>query len=235
MSQQIQYCTSSDGVQLAYSTIGKGTPIVRASHWLTHLEYDLKNPVSRHMLLGLAHRHSFVRYDARGTELSQREVAEISFERWVSDLECVVDALSLERFALVGVSQGAPISIQYTVNHPERVSHLIICGGFARGMLHTGNLEKQKQSLELVRTLIRKGWGSDQETYRQWFTSHLIPQGTVEQNHSFNELERISATPKMAERFLSEVANIDVFDQLPKVKVPTLPLRPRNRGPHPGS
>jgi pimeloyl-ACP methyl ester carboxylesterase len=143
MDQQIQYCKSADGVQLAYSTIGKGTAIVRASHWLTHLEYDLKSPVLRHMVLGLAHRHSYVRYDARGTGLSQRDVAEISFERWVSDLECVVDALSLERFALLGVSQGAPISIQYAVRHPERVAHLIICGGWARGILHTGNLEKQ--------------------------------------------------------------------------------------------
>jgi pimeloyl-ACP methyl ester carboxylesterase len=228
MDQQIQYCKSADGVQLAYSAIGKGTPIVRASHWLTHLEYDLKSPVSGHMLLGLAHRHSYVRYDARGTGLSQRDVAEISFERWVSDLECVVDALSLERFALLGVSQGAPISIQYAVRHPERVSHLIICGGFARGILHTGTLEKQKQALELNRALTRKGWGSDQEMYRQWFTSHLIPAGTVEQQHSFNELERISATPEMAERLLCELANINVLDQLPKVKTPTLVLHCRN-------
>jgi pimeloyl-ACP methyl ester carboxylesterase len=228
MDQQIQYCTSADGVQLAYSTIGKGTPIVRASHWLTHLEYDLKSPVSGLMFLDLAHRHSYVRYDARGTGLSQRDVEDISFERWVSDLECVVDTLSLERFALLGVSQGAPISIQYAVRHPERVSHLIIFAGFARGILHTGTLEKQKRSLELSRALIRNGWGSSQEAYRRQITSRLSPAGTVEQHHSFNELERISATPEMAERFVCEIANINVVDQLPKVKAPTLVLHCRN-------
>jgi len=110
--QETQYCTTSDDVRLAYSVIGKGTPIVRASHWLSHLEYDLKYPVYRHLILGLAHRHSLIRYDGRGIGLSQRQVTEFSFERWISDLECVVDALSLKRFVLFGMSQGAPISIE---------------------------------------------------------------------------------------------------------------------------
>ena len=112
MHQEIQYCTTSDDVRLAYSVIGKGTPIVRASHWLSHLEYGLKYPVYRHLILGLAHRHSLIRYDGRGIGLSQREVTEFSFERWISDLECVVDALSLKPFVLFGMSQGAPISIE---------------------------------------------------------------------------------------------------------------------------
>jgi len=155
--QEIQYCTTSDDVRLAYSVIGKGTPIVRASHWLSHLEYDLKYPVYRHLILGLAHRHSVVRYDGRGMGLSQRQVTEISFERWISDLECVVDALSLKRFVLFGMSQGAPISIQYAVRHPERVTHLIICGGFARGFLHRDDVDHEKRSLELSRALIRQG------------------------------------------------------------------------------
>jgi pimeloyl-ACP methyl ester carboxylesterase len=124
--QEIQYCTTSDDVRLAYSVIGKGTPIVRACQWLTHLEYDLKYPVYRHLILGLAHRHSVIRYDGRGIGLSQRQVTEFSFERWICDLECVVDALSLQRFVLFGMSQGAPISIQYAVRHPERATHLII-------------------------------------------------------------------------------------------------------------
>ena len=176
MHQEIQYCTTSDGVRLAYSVIGKGTPIVRASHWLSHLEYDLKYPLFRHLILGLAHRHSVIRYDTRGIGLSQRQVTEISFERWVGDLECVVDALSLQRFMLFGLSQGASISIQYAVRHPERVSHLIIYGGFARGFLHRDDVDHEKQKLELSRALVRQGWGSDKEAYRQWFTSQFIPE-----------------------------------------------------------
>lgn len=226
--QEIQYCTTSDDVRLAYSVIGKGTPIVRACQWLTHLEYDLKYPVYRHLILGLAHRHSVIRYDGRGIGLSQRQVTEFSFERWICDLECVVDALSLQRFVLFGMSQGAPISIQYAVRHPERVTHLIICGGFARGFLHRDDVDHEKQSLELSRALIRQGWGSDKEAYRQWFTSHLIPEATAEQSRCFNEAEHASATPEMAEKFLDVVADIDVVGLLPNVKMPTLILHCRD-------
>jgi pimeloyl-ACP methyl ester carboxylesterase len=160
--------------------------------------------------------------------LSQRQVTGISFERWISDLECVVDALSLERFVLFGMSQGAPISIQYAVRHPERVTHLIICGGFARGFLHRDDVDHEKQSLELSRALIRQGWGSDKEAYRQWFTSQFIPDATAEQSRRFNEAEHASATPEMAEKFLDVVADIDVVGLLQNVKIPTLILHCRH-------
>jgi alpha-beta hydrolase superfamily lysophospholipase len=113
VKQHIQYATSSDGVRIAYAVMGQGTPVVRASHWLTHLEYELDSPVWRHLILGMASRHQFIRYDGRGTGLSQRDGVDISMDRWVSDLECIVDSLSLERFILLGVSQGGAISIQY--------------------------------------------------------------------------------------------------------------------------
>jgi len=123
VDQQIRYVTSSDGVRIAYAVMGKGTPVVRASHWLTHLEYELNSPVWRHLILGMASRHTLVRYDGRGTGLSQRDV--VSLDRWVDDLAYIVDCLSLERFVLLGVSQGGAISIKYAARHPERVSHLI--------------------------------------------------------------------------------------------------------------
>ena len=224
MHQHIEYCTSADGVRLAYSVTGVGSPIVRTSHWLTHLEYDLKSPVTRHMVLGLSQRHAFVRYDARGEGLSQRDVSEISFERWVTDLEAIVDRLDLKRLALFGMSQGAPLAIEYAVRHPERVSHLILCGGYARGLLHRGDPERQKKILELSRGLVREGWGSDEEAYRQWFTSQFIPEATAEQSHWFNELERISATQEVAERHVVAAAEINVADRLAKIRAPTLVL-----------
>jgi pimeloyl-ACP methyl ester carboxylesterase len=227
MDQQIQYCTTPDGVRLAYSVTGKGSPIVRPSHWLTHLEYDLKSPVWRHLVLGLSQRHSFVRYDARGEGMSQRDVTDISFERWVSDLETVVDKLALTKIVLLGISQSASVAIAYAARHPDRVSHLILYGGFARGFLYQGDMEKQKQLLELSRTLVREGWGSDQDTYRQWFTSQFIPGGTAEQARWFNELERVCATPEVAERHLVASAEINLVDLLPKIKVPTLVLHCR--------
>lgn len=227
MDQQIQYCMTPDGVRLAFSVTGKGSPIVRPSHWLTHLEYDLKSPVWQHLVLGLSQRHSLVRFDARGEGMSQRDVADISFERWVSDLETVVDKLALEKFVLFGVSQSASVAIAYAARHPERLSHLILYGGFARGFLHQGDAEKQKHLLELNQTMVREGWGSDNDTYRQWFTSHFIPDGTAEQSRWFNELERVSATPEIAEKHLVASAEINVADLLPKNSVPTLVLHCR--------
>jgi pimeloyl-ACP methyl ester carboxylesterase len=233
MDQQIQYCMTPDGVRLAFSVTGKGSPIVRPSHWLTHLEYDLKSPVWRHLVLGLSQRHALVRFDARGEGMSQRDVTDISFERWVKDLETVVDKLSLEKFTLFGVSQSASVAIAYAARHPERLSHLILYGGFARGFLHQGNPEKQKQLLELNRIMVREGWGSDHDTYRQWFTSQFIPGGTAEQARWFNELERMSATPEMAEKHLVASAGINLVDLLQKISVPTLVLHCRDdlRGP----
>ena len=229
MQQEIRYCTASDGVRLAYALLGKGSPIVRAPHWFTHLDYDLNSPVQRHFVLGLAHSHRLLRYDARGNGLSQRDNVDLSFDRWVSDLETVVDAAGFDRFPLVGISQAASISIAYAARHPERVSHLIIYCGYARGLLHRdGDPEKLKHSLDLACALVREGWGSDEESHRQFFTSQFIPDGTVEQQHALNEIARVSATPAMAERFLIENANVNVVDLLAKVKSPTLVLHVRN-------
>jgi pimeloyl-ACP methyl ester carboxylesterase len=227
MDQQIQYCTTPDGVRLAYSIIGKGKSLVRTPHWFAHLEHDLASPVTRHMLLGMAHHHALLRYDPRGVGLSQRDVGEISFERWVADLETVVDHARLDRFILFGLSQGASQAIAYAARYPDRVSHLIIFGGFARGYFHRDNPEKQKEMFELSRALIRGGWGSDQESYRQFFTTQFIADGTTEQHHSLNEMQRVAATPEMAERFLLEIANINVVDLLPNIKAPTLVLHAR--------
>jgi pimeloyl-ACP methyl ester carboxylesterase len=227
MDQQIQYCAASDGVRLAYSIIGKGTPIVRTPHWFAHLEYDLKGPIFRHQILGLAHHHSLLRYDGRGLGLSQREVAEISFEHVIEDLETVVDHVGLERFILVGLSQGGAVAAAYASRHPERLSHLIIYGGFARGLLHRGNPEKQRQTLELMRAVVREGWGSDQDSYREFFTSQFIPDGSIKHHRWLNDVQRIAATPEVAEQILCMNADINIADLLPTIRVPTLVMHSR--------
>ena len=228
MEQQIRFCTTPDGVQLAFSVIGKGTPVVRTGNWLTHLDYDLRSPVWRHVILGLAERHQLVRYDSRGVGLSQRGIEEISFERWVSDIETVVDAAGLDRFILLGISQGVSTAIAYAVRHPERVSHLILYGGYARGILHRGDPKKAQENVELSAAMIREGWGTNSESYRMFFTAQFIPGGTAEQYRWFNELEFVAATPEMAERFVRVIAKINITDLLPKVKIPTLILHCRD-------
>jgi pimeloyl-ACP methyl ester carboxylesterase len=222
MRQEIQYCTTSDGVRLAYSIIGKGSFLVRTPHWFAHLENDLSGPIYRPQILGLAHRHSLLRYDGRGLGLSQREVADISFDRVVEDLETVIDRAGLDRFALVGLSQGASVAITYASRHPERVSHLIIYGGFARGLLHMERPDQEKEKLETMCALIRQGWGSDQAAYREFFTSQFIVDGSAEDHRWLNDAQRAAATPEVAERILRMNAAIDVMDLLPKVRAPTL-------------
>jgi pimeloyl-ACP methyl ester carboxylesterase len=228
MHQEIQYCTAPDGVRLAYSIIGKGTPMVRTPHWFAHLENDLKGPLYRHQILGLAHYHSLLRYDGRGIGLSQRDVADISFERIVEDLETVVDHVGFKKFILVGLSQGGAVAAAYASRHPERLTHLIIYGGFARGLLHRGNLEKQKDILELSRRLVREGWGSDQDSYREFFTSQFVPDGNIEHHRWLNDVQRISASPEVAERIMCVNADINVINLLPSIRVPTLVMHARD-------
>jgi pimeloyl-ACP methyl ester carboxylesterase len=224
MQQHIQYCTTRDGVRLAFSIIGKGSPIVRTPHWFAHLQHDLESPVFRHMLVGPARQHSLLRYDARGIGLSQRDNVELSLDKWVSDLETVVDCAKLDRFILFGLSQGVAQAIAYAARHPERLTHLILYGGFTRGLLHRDNPEKQKEALELACTLVRNGWGSDDESYRQFFTSQFIPDADRKLQHSLNEMQRVAATPQMAERFVRAIADVNVAGELFKIKTPTLVL-----------
>ena len=229
MDQNLQFCTTSDGVRIAYATSGKGTPIVRPGHWLTHLEYDLKSPIWGHLIEGLSEQHQYVRYDPRGTGLSDRDVEDVGPELWQKDLEAVVNDIGLKQFALLGVSQGGATAIRYCVVHPERVSHLILYGAFARGRLRREGSGSQNSAamFEALCTLIRDGWGSDSESYREMFSSMYAPGGNRDHIRFLNDLEKVSATPEMAEKYFRANAEIDVRNLLPQIKAPTLVLHCR--------
>ena len=228
LQQKIRYCKASDGVRLAYATVGTGPPLLKSAHWLGHLEYDWELPIQRHMLLGLAKVHTLIRYDARGNGLSDWDVSQISLDAWVSDMEAVVDAAGLRRFPLWGNSQGGAVSIAYAARHPDRVSHLILCGSFAVGFNHRPSLTAaDKEGFAATKTLVRLGWGSDDPTFRQLFTSSMMPNATKEQADAFNELQRLSASAEVAVRYLETVADLDVREYLPHVKAPTLVMHIR--------
>lgn len=176
--QEIRFCAASDGVRIAYATAGKGPPLVKAANYLTHLEHDWNGPVWRHWLKGLAAQHTLVRYDERGCGLSDRDVSDFSMDAWVRDLEAVVEALGLERFPLLGISQGAAVSVVYAVRHPEKVSHLILYGGYARGRFNRNLSEEELLQAETMLNAIRVGWGRDNPAFRQLFTTLLMPEGT---------------------------------------------------------
>jgi pimeloyl-ACP methyl ester carboxylesterase/DNA-binding winged helix-turn-helix (wHTH) protein len=226
LHQSVRFCQTSDGVHLAIAIAGRGTPLVKTANWLNHIEFDWQSPVWSPLFSRLAAQCTLVRYDERGIGLSDRDVPDFSFEAFVDDLETVVDEYGLQRFALLGISQGAPVSIAYAVRHPERVSRLVLCGGFAKGWRRRGNAAEVARAEASV-TLIREGWGQDNPAARQMFTSLIVPDATLEEMRWFNELERISASAETAIRLLHVLGDIDVTELLRRVAVPTLVLHSR--------
>lgn len=228
LHQTVRYCLAADGVRLAYAAIGNGPPLVKVANWLSHLEYDWQSPIWRHWLAGMARDHTLIRYDERGCGLSDWDVADMSFEAWVRDLETVVDAAGVQRFPLIGISQGGPIAIEYALRHPERVSHLVLYGTYARGKLKRNPSPQQVEEIDTLLKLIRLGWGRENPAFRQVFASLFIPDATLEQHRWFNDLQRASASPENAVRIVAGFNPIDVQAQAAQLRVPALVLHARN-------
>jgi DNA-binding winged helix-turn-helix (wHTH) protein/pimeloyl-ACP methyl ester carboxylesterase len=226
VQQRVAFCRAPDGVHLAVATAGRGLPLVKTANWLNHVEFDWQSPVWSPLFTRLMADCQLVRYDERGTGLSDRDVPDFSFDAFVGDLEAVVDECGLARFALLGISQGAPVAIAYAVRHPERVSKLVLCGGFAKGWSKRGKAADVARA-EASITLIREGWGQDNPAARQMFTSLIVPDATHEEMQWFNDLERVSASAATAIRLLHVIGDIDVTELLPRVAVPTLVLHSR--------
>jgi len=225
MQQQIRFCKSFDGTRIAYAAIGEGPPLVKAPHWLTHLEYEQQSAIWRPWLANLARGRTLVRMDTRGCGLADRGVAEISFEAFVRDLEAVVDAAGLERFALFGHSQGGAISIEYAARHPERVTHLVLLGTYTRGRFKRE--PERREEFEAQLKLVEVGWGRDDASYRQLFASQFMPGATLEQMRLMCELQRVSSHGSDAVRLMRATHELDVSASLARVTCPTLVLHAR--------
>lgn len=224
MRRQIRIARTKDGVNLAWASAGSGPPLVRASTWLTHLEYDWESPVWRHWLDFLVGHFRLIRYDERGCGLSDWVVDDYTQPRWFDDFDAIVEASNPEEpFAILGISQGGLAAISYAVRFPEKVSHLILYGAYARGWMERGNPDGA-QGYKAIVQLTRLGWGQDNPVYRQLFTSRFVPEGTPEQLDWFNELCRKTTKPEIAARLLEERGHANIVDLLPKVSVPTLVL-----------
>lgn len=228
MKQTIRFTRSADGVRLAYAESGSGPPLVKAANWLSHLEFDWQSPVWRHWFEFLSRHNRLIRYDARGCGLSDWEVADMSLAAQVADLEAVVDAARAERFALLGISQGGAIATEYTLRHPERVSHLVLYGAFAQGWLHRGDAAAQQFSA--MTSLMRLGWGENNPAFRRMFTTLFVPDATDEQERWFSDLMRVTSRPEIAERVSAAAGEVNVAGKLASVNVPTLVLHANNDG-----
>jgi len=227
LEQEILFCTTDDGVRIAYATVGQGPPLLKAANWLNHLEFDWHSPIWNHLIQEFARDHFLVRYDERGNGLSDWKVENFTFEAFVEDLASVVDAVGMDRFPILGISQGGPVAIAYAVRHPERVSQLILYGCYARGWAKRGTPEVSER-WQVQKSLIKLGWGQDNPAFRQLWSSLYIPDATPEQWQWFNDLHRICTSPENAFRLLDELGKIDVVDLLKQVKVPTLVLHCRD-------
>ena len=230
--QRVAFCRSSDGTRIAYATSGMGYPLVKAGHWLTHLEHDWTSPVWRPFLDRLNRQFRVVRYDQRGNGLSEWNTADFSLERFVEDLEAVVDAARVERFALYGTSQGAPIASVYASRHPDRVSHLILHGGYEKGRLVRAPLSDREQG-EAILTLMRHGWGKANSAFINAFATMFIPGGSRVQIDSLVELQRRTTSPDNAMAIRRAVDGFDVSGCLGRIGVPTLVVHARDDGVQP--
>jgi pimeloyl-ACP methyl ester carboxylesterase/DNA-binding CsgD family transcriptional regulator len=225
--QSLRFCTASDGTRIAIASIGSGPPLLRAAHWLSHVEHDLDSPVWRPWLAELSRGHTYIRYDQRGCGLSDRNVADYSLQAWVGDLEAVVDALGLRRFPLFGMSQGAAVAIAYAAKHPERVTQLVLAGAYARGALRRGTGVAGELEAQTLVNLIRVGWGSNNPTFRRVFAHRFLPGGLPEQHRWWAELESLTADADSAARTLAAFQQVDVTAQARQLTLPTLVLHAR--------
>lgn len=226
MKQQIRFCKSFDGARIAYAITGEGPPLVKAPHWLTHLEYEAESPIWRPWIEELSRTHTLIRMDARGCGLSERE-AEFSFGHYVNDLEAVIDAAGFGHFSLLGHSQSGAIAVEYAARHPQRVGHLAVLGGYARGSLKRGLPPERIAELEALLKLVEVAWGGDNPAYRNLFSTQFAPGATPEQLNSFSELQRRSTSPENAARILRSFTVIDVTQSAQRVACATLVLHAR--------
>jgi pimeloyl-ACP methyl ester carboxylesterase len=221
MHAATRFCTAPDGLRLAYAIEGRGTPLIKACNWLTHLEYDRRSPVWRHWISELSRGHTLVRYDERGCGLSDREFEGVpTVETFVGDLTAVVDAAGFDRFALLGLSGGGPTAIEYAVRHPERVSHLVLYGTYATGA-------EDPEEEQLVYELTRVGWGGAVPAFRELFSSLFIPSASEEQKRWYDDMQRVSSTGEVAARLWKSRVDIDVSDAARRATQPALVVHAR--------
>ncbi len=224
--QQVRFCVASDGTGLAWSRVGTGPPLVKTANWLNHLEYDFDSPVWRHWITTFVDGRSLIRYDERGNGLSDWDAADISFDAFVDDLASVVDAAELEQFDLLAVSQGCCVAVAYAVRNPDRIRRLVLYGGYAAGWRARGDMRELARREAMI-TLTRDGWGQNNPAFRQMYTSLFFPDASQTEMDWFNELQRMTTSPRNAERLSEAFAIMDVRPLLARVAVPTLVMHAR--------
>jgi len=219
-NQQLLYTRSVDGTRIAFAKSGDGSPVLRAPTWMTHLHLDWKCEPIGSKVRSLSHRLSLVRFDARGTGLSDR-IDPGNIDDWVEDLGAVLSASGLRQPALIGCSGGATSAIRFARKFPQRISCLILLGGFSRGSIRRG---ESREHVEAFSHLIREGWGKKNAAFRQLMTGSLFPDSTKQQMDEFNYLQQQSSTAETAAKLIMNIAETSVEADLAGINVPVLIL-----------
>ncbi len=227
LRQQVRYLHATDGTRLAWAEAGRGPIVVKAANWLTHLEYEWTSPVWQHWIRFFSERTRFVRFDERGCGMSDWTPGSLSLDLWADDLAVVMDAAAPgEPVTLLGISQGAATCIRYALLHPERVSGLILYGGYARGAFRRGT-PRAEAAYRAIIELVRVAWNSDNPSFRQVFTSRFIPGGSPEQLAWYNDLCRKVVSGEVAADLMTARSVVDIADRLDEIRCPTLVLHAR--------
>ena len=226
MNQEIRFCTSADGVKLAYAVSGEGPPLVMSATWLTHLEHQWRSLAWRPWLDAFSPGHTLLRYDSRGCGLSDRDVSDLSFEAWVRDFECVIDAAGFRQFDLLATCQGGPIAIEYAARHPERVKHLVLYGAYARGRLRWTERPEEIEKGQLLLDMTRLGWGQDGHALLQVWSNHFQPGGSIEHLRSWSEQMQTATSAETAVELVRLSWSMDVSAAARRIKCPTLIVHP---------
>jgi len=225
---QIRFCKSRDGVRIAYAQDGRGPAMVEVATWLNHVEYDWKSPIWNARLTELTRNYTLTRYDGRGCGLSDQNPASFTFEDLVADLEAVIEAAGLKQFILLGCCQGGPVAIAYSARHPDRVSHLVLYGAYARGKLKRNPSQQDIEEAETMLKLVELGWGRDNPAFRQVYTALLIPDSRAEQYSWFLDVQRMTISAQNVVRLMHALDRIDISALLPDIRSPTLILHARH-------
>jgi len=224
--QTVTFCRTSDGFNVAIASVGDGLPLVRATTWLNHIEYEWEDPIRGPLLHFLAERYHLVRYDGRGNGLSDREVAELSMVTFQRDLEAAIATTKLTRYAMIGISQGGATAIAHAARYPERVTKLVLYGSYARGRNKRGST-KDIETAQAYLTLIRHGWGDENSGFIRAFSALFVPNASPQDIKDFARLQRMATSPENAVRLRAACDDIDVTALLPKITAPTLVLHAR--------
>lgn len=229
---EIRFAQVASGARIAWARNGRGPVLVRVAHWMTHVEHDLRSPVWRPWLERLGRELEVVRYDERGCGLSGSDDVPLGLDAATEELAAVVDSVvatdvatrGAPRVALLGQSGAAAPAIAYAVQHPERVSHLVLLGGYLAGLLHQQPSPEALAFHEASLRLVELGWGRNDPAVQQFFTTRFIPDASLDEARALNEQQRLSCGPARAVQIMRARGTLDVRALAPLVQCPTLVL-----------